>query len=84
MGDSDSFKHEETTYVAIRDEETLASVNSILDKSQTPHANMKDLYVTMVFSGKNVYGGRVKNTAIGIIRYDSGEVALADVLEGVL
>lgn len=76
LNDEKSFEHIETGYIACKDEETLASVNSAFSTNGEPVANLNDIYVTMEFSAKNGFNGTIKSRAHGIIHYPSGSVTV--------
>ncbi len=81
MNDESSFKHIETSYVEIYSEDVRDRINSMIANiGYSVNLNAGDLYITTTFSGKNAFGGTVKNTAIGIIRYGTGNVTLIDIV----
>ena len=80
MNDEDSYKHHETTYIEVKDKEIQAKMQEVVKASgQNYKVDIDDIVITCVFSGKNAYGGRVKNTAYGLSKYKEGKVYLLTV-----
>lgn len=78
LNDEGSFRHKETGYIAIRDQETLDEVNAGLAGAAV--ANMNDVLVTMEFTAKNGFNATIKSQALGLIRYPSGSVELIAII----
>lgn len=80
LNDERSFKHIETTYIDVSDEETKDKANAILRSSgHTQRVEVGDLLITMEFSAKNAFNATIKNTAIGIASYKNNTIELVDI-----
>lgn len=80
LNDEGSFKHIETTYIDVSDEDAKERVNSMLKKAgYSKRVEVGDLLITTKFSAKNAFGGRVKNTAIGIASYKDNSIKLVNI-----
>lgn len=77
LNDEKSFDHDETSYIAVRDEATLQEVNQILGgNASSANIGIGDVVVVMEFTAKNGFNATIKNNALGVIRYPSGSVEL--------
>lgn len=79
LNDEKSYKHIQTTYVEITDENVQASVNETLKSSgYVQRVEIGDLFIVTEFSAKNAYNATIKNSAIGIARYSDNSIELID------
>jgi regulatory protein YycI of two-component signal transduction system YycFG len=80
MNDEDSYKHHETTYIEVKNKDIQAKMQEVVKASgQDYKVDIDDIVITCVFSGKNAYGARVKNTAYGLSKFKEGKVYLLTV-----
>ena len=80
MNDEDSYKHHETTYIEVKNKDIQAKMQEVVKASgQNYKVDIDDIVITCVFSGKNAYGARVKNTAYGLSKFKEGKVYLLTV-----
>ena len=79
MNDPDSFEHDETSFVDIRDDEALAAMQDVFNEhGYTTDLQVGDVVITTKFRGTNAFGGVVTNQAIGVAHYETGIVELID------
>lgn len=77
LNDEKSYKHIETTYIDVNNEDRINSVNKILsDAGYKQRVEIDDLFISTQFSAKNAFGGTVKNTAYGIASYANQTITL--------
>lgn len=77
LNDEKSYKHIETTYISIDNEEQKDEVNSILEKAGcSQRVELDDLFIITEFSAKNYFNATVKQTAYGIVDYSTNETIL--------
>lgn len=80
LNDEESYKHIETNYREITDEETKDEVNNMLKESGfSERVDLNDLIIMTEFSADNVFGGTMKSYAVGISSYDDNMVTLVAV-----
>lgn len=80
LNDEDSYKHKETTYTDVLNEEIKDKVNKILsDAGYSQRVEVGDLFIQTTFTAKNGFGGTVKNTAFGIASYKNNTITLVDI-----
>ena len=76
LNDSDSFKHVQTQYVDVYDEERQELVNQALKEyGFSSQVAVGDLFIMETFTAKNAFNATIKRTAYGIVR-SSGTVIL--------
>lgn len=77
LNDEKSYKHIQTTYVDITDENIQASINETLKTSgYSQRVEIGDLFIMTEFSAKNAYNATIKSIAIGIARYSDNSIEL--------
>lgn len=77
LNDEKSYKHIETTYVDIRTQEQVDTINKALsDSGYSQRAKIGDLFITTQFSAKNAFNATVKNTGYGIASYSDQTITL--------
>lgn len=77
MNDEKSFKHIETNYKSIDNEDDCKEINDLLKQAgYSSRVEVGDLFVSTQFSGKNAFGGTVKNIAYGIASYKNNAFTL--------
>ena len=81
MNDEKSFEHIGTTYTKILTEEKINQVNSIIEEYDVEKVSKYDTYLCMEFSGKNAFGGVVKQKAYAIMYYDPEGVGTTSLLD---
>jgi uncharacterized protein YpmS len=69
MNDEKSFEHIKTTYQMILTDEDIEKVNAVLSPNMK-EVSKYDTYLAMEFSGKNAFGGVVKQTAYAVMYYN--------------
>lgn len=81
LNDEASFKHINTRFIDIYDDEMLNKVKrSLIDLGYNVQGiNKYDILVQTEFSAKNAFNATVKNYGIGLIKYDAGDVKLIDI-----
>lgn len=80
LNDEGSFKHIETTYIDVSNEEAMNKVNEVLiNGGYSQRVEVGDLLITMEFSAKNAFNATIKNTAIGIASYSNNTINLVDI-----
>ncbi len=80
LNDEKSFKHINTTYIDIKDDETKEEINKILDNAGYKNrVEIGDLWITMEFSAKNAFNATIKNTAYGIASYNDNRITLINI-----
>ena len=77
LNDEKSFKHIETTYLEISDQDKKEYMNNVLKEAgYSNRLEIGDLFLITDFSAKNAYNATVKATAYGISRYSDDKVIL--------
>ncbi len=77
LSNEKSFKHIETTYIDVSNEETRDETNDILKAGgYSQRVEVGDLLITMEFSAKNASNDRVKSKALGIASYEDDTIEL--------
>ncbi len=79
LNDERSFEHIETSYVALRDQETLDEMDSLITQAGGAGVEMNDVVVIMEFSAKNGFNATIKHQAVGVIRYSTDTVELVGI-----
>ena len=77
LNDEKSYKHIETSYFDIKDEETALLFNETLRKlDNTNRLEVGDLFIIVEFSAKNAFNATIKSTAYGIASYENNTITL--------
>jgi hypothetical protein len=80
LNDERSYKHIETNYRSIDDEDDCDEINQLLKEAgYKDRVEIGDLFISTQFSAKNAFGGTVKNTAFGIASYNNNSITLIDI-----
>ena len=80
LNDEKSYKHKETTYIAITNEDIRDSVNIVLRKAgSSQKVEIGDLFIETTFSAKNAFNATIKNTAYGISKYATNKIILVTI-----
>lgn len=75
LNDEKSYKHIETSYIDVINEETKSLVNDVI-ANMGYQVEIGDLFVITDFSAKNAFNATIKSTAYGIVSYDNNTVTL--------
>lgn len=77
LNDEKSYKHIETTYISIDNDEQKVKVNNILENAGcSQRVELDDLFIITEFSAKNYFNATIKQTAYGIADYSTNEIIL--------
>lgn len=80
LNDEKSYKHIETQYIDVNDEDMASYVNQLLkDAGYSQRVEKGDLFIMMQFSAKNAFNATIKNTALGIASYNNNTISLIGV-----
>lgn len=77
LHDEKSYKHIETTYLPIENQNDIDYWNGIIGDNSI---KIKDVIIFKKFSAKNAFGGTTKNQGIGIIYYKKNEIKLLGII----
>ena len=77
LNDEKSYKHIETTYISIDNDEQKDEVNNMLENAgYSQRVELDDLFIITEFSAKNYFNVTIKQTAYGIADYSTNETIL--------
>lgn len=77
LNDEKSYKHINTEYFDISNEDLKDYFNKVLkDSGYKQRLKLGDLMIVTEFSAKNVFSATIKNTAYGIARYEDNTITL--------
>ena len=80
LNDPSSFEHIETTFRDIANEDIKNEINAKFEElGFSLKVEVGDLYLVTTFSAKNAFGGRVSNTAIGVLHHKNDSVTLVHI-----
>ena len=77
LNDEKSYKHIETTYRNLKDQESIDEINEILkSKGLSTTIEIGDLLVMTQFTAKNGFNATIKSIAYGIASYERNSITL--------
>ena len=81
MNDEKSFEHIKTAYRKLLTDEFVDEVNAALEGYDVEKVSKYDTYLTMEFSGKNAFGGVVKQNAYAIMYHNPGGKGIISLIQ---
>lgn len=77
LNDEKSYKHKETRFIEVTNEEIRDEINNVLKKVGSKYrVEIGDLFIITEFTAKNAFNATVKNTAYGIAQYATNRIIL--------